>query len=58
MLTNSTNPNNIKKIENLKSSIELKKGDPNMWTLFFDGSKTLEGTGARCILKDPKGIKH
>jgi ribonuclease HI len=28
-----------------------------MWTLFFDGSKSLEGAGVGCILKDLKGTK-
>jgi ribonuclease HI len=28
-----------------------------MWTLFFDGSKSLEGAGVGCILKDPDGKK-
>jgi ribonuclease HI len=28
-----------------------------MWTLFFDGSKSLEGAGVGCILKDPTGKK-
>jgi ribonuclease HI len=41
----------------LKSTIEPKKGDPNMWMLFFDGSKYLEGAGVGCILKDPEGKK-
>jgi hypothetical protein len=26
-----------------------------MWTLYFDGSKSQEGSGAGCILIDPKG---
>ena len=26
--------------------------------LFFDGSKTLEGSGAGCVLIDPKKNKH
>ena len=29
----------------------------DFWTLFFDGSKTLEGSGAGCVLIDPKKIK-
>jgi len=28
-----------------------------MWTLFFDGSKSLEGIGVGFILKDPNGKK-
>ena len=30
----------------------------DFWTLFFDGSKTLEGSGAGCVLIDPKKNKH
>ena len=29
----------------------------NFWTLFFDGSKTLEGSGAGCVLIDPQKNK-
>jgi ribonuclease HI len=41
----------------LKSAIEPKKGDPNMWMLFFDGSKSLEGACVGYILKYPGGNK-
>jgi len=34
----------------------MKKVDPDMWTLFFDGSKSLEGVGTNFILKYPKVI--
>ena len=54
---NSTNPTNPKKIENSKSTIQPKKEDPNMWMLFFDGSKSLEGAGVGFILKDTKETK-
>ena len=30
----------------------------DFWTLFFDGSKTLEGSGAGCVLIDPQKNKH
>ena len=30
----------------------------SFWTLFFYGSKTLEGSGAGCVLIDPKINKH
>ena len=30
----------------------------DFWTLFFDGSKTLEGSRASCVLTDPKKNKH
>ena len=29
----------------------------SFWTLFFDGSKTLEGSGASCVLIDRKKNK-
>jgi hypothetical protein len=31
---------------------------PQCWTLYFDGSKSQEGSGAGCILIDPKGKRH
>ena len=30
---------------------------PNIWTLYFDGSKKKEGAGVGCILIDPHGNK-
>ena len=30
----------------------------DFWTLFFDGSKTLEGLGAGCVLIDPQKNKN
>jgi hypothetical protein len=42
-----------------KEEIGIKKEDDGflsqMWTLYFDGSKLQEGSGAGCILIDPKG---
>jgi ribonuclease HI len=29
-----------------------------IWTIYFDGSKSQEGSGAGCILIDPKGKRH
>jgi hypothetical protein len=29
-----------------------------IWTIYFDGSKSQEGSGAWCILIDPKGKHH
>jgi hypothetical protein len=29
-----------------------------MWTLYFDGSKSQEGSGVGCILIDPKGKQN
>jgi hypothetical protein len=41
--------------------VDLDKRVPNfvseIWTLFFDGSKSQEGDGAGCIFIDPVG-KH
>jgi len=34
---------------------EVAKFHSQVWTLYFDGSKSQEGSGARCILIDPKG---
>jgi hypothetical protein len=31
---------------------------PQFWTLYFDGSKSQEGLGARCILINLKGKKN
>jgi hypothetical protein len=53
----STNLLKTKKYENSKIPVEIKKGDPDMWTLFFDGSKSLEGAVAGCILKGRKFTK-
>ena len=30
----------------------------SFWTLYFDGSKTLEGSGAGCVLIGPEKNKH
>jgi len=40
-----------------------KKGETDnccsqIWTIYFDGSKSQEGSGAWCILIDPKGKLH
>lgn len=37
-----------------RSSLNVNK---NLWLLHFDGSKTNEGAGIGCILKDPSGNK-
>ena len=31
-------------------------GVESFWILYFDGSKTLEGSGAGCVLIDPENI--
>jgi hypothetical protein len=34
---------------------EVERFYPQVWTLYFYGSKSQEGSGARCILINPKG---
>jgi ribonuclease HI len=53
---NFTNPSNLENKEHFESMLTLKR-DPNMWNLFFDGSKSLEGESVGCILKYPTGNK-
>jgi hypothetical protein len=31
---------------------------PQIWTLYFDGSKSQEGSGVGCVLINPKGKQH
>ena len=45
------------KIEDLAVDVDVVSGTVvigDFWTLFFDGSKNLEGSGAGCVLIDPK----
>jgi hypothetical protein len=45
----------------VKTNLDVEtnsKVNIDMWTLFFDGSKSNEGAGVGCILKDPKGKKN
>ena len=35
----------------------LELTNPNIWTLYFDGSRNKEGAGASCLLIDPHGKK-
>ena len=44
------------KIVDLAVGVDCFSIDNVFWTLFFDGSKTLEGSGAGCVLIDPKKI--
>ena len=41
------------KIVDLAVGVDSFSVDNVFWTLFFDGSKTLEGSGAGCVLIDP-----
>ena len=46
------------KIVDLAVGIDLPSVVSDFWTLFFDGSKTLEGSGAGCVLIEPQKNKH
>ena len=41
--------------EKITKHEEVNKFFSQVWTLYFDGSKSQEGSGAGCILIDPKG---
>ena len=36
---------------------DLEKSEEKVWTLYYDGSKTHDGAGARCILLYPQNNK-
>ena len=42
------------KIVDLAVGVDSFLVDNVLWTLFFDGSKTLEGSGVGCVLIDPQ----
>ena len=46
--------NNCKELVS-SSSFSLELTDPNIWTLYFDGSKNKEGAGVGCLLIDLHG---
>ena len=46
------------KIVDLAVGVDSHIVASDFWTLFFDGSKTLEGSGVGCVLIDPKKNKH
>jgi ribonuclease HI len=47
-------------IGKLKRNKQEEEGDfrSQIWTIYFDGSKSQEGSGAGCILIDPKGKRY
>jgi hypothetical protein len=57
-----TNPEQQSEISS-HTQITTLKNDPNIvdddeiWSLYFDGSKSREGVGVGCVLIDPKGNK-
>lgn len=56
---NKTDEGSVMNCENEnKNDEQTEPSRPaEVWTLHFDGSKCKEGTGAGCILKNPKGDK-
>ena len=49
------------KIVDLVSNVVLNSSSvavDSFWALYFDGSKTLEGSRSSCVLIDPKKNKH
>ena len=46
------------KIVNLAVEVDSSIVVSDLWTLFFDGSKMLEGSGAGYVLIDPEKNKH
>ena len=46
------------KIVNLAVGVDSRTLVSDFWILFFDRYKTLEGSGAVCVLIDPKKNKH
>ena len=44
--------------QNIGDERERRDCHSQIWTLYFDGSKSQEGLGAGCILIDPKGKFH
>ena len=49
--------NNSSKIVLIPCGFALELTDPNIWTLYFDGSRNKEGAGVGCLLNDPHGNK-
>jgi ribonuclease HI len=45
-------------IEKIARHEEVRNSPPQIWTLYFDGSKSQEGLRERCILIDPKGKQN
>ena len=47
--------NLVSNVESSTISVELAH---RFWVLYFDGSKTQEGSGASCVLIDPENNKN
>ena len=49
--------NNCKELVSSSCNFSLELTDPNIWTLYFDGSRNKEEAGVGCLLIDPHGNK-
>ena len=47
--------NNCTYVVSSSCNFSLELTDPNIWTLYFDGSKNKEGLGVACLLIDLHG---
>ena len=47
--------NNCKDLVSSPFNFSLELTDPNIWTLYLDGSRNKEGAGVGCLLIDPHG---
>ena len=47
--------NNCKDLVSSSCNFSLELTDPNIWTLYFDGSKNKEGEGVGCLVIDLHG---
>ena len=49
--------NNCRDLVSSSCNFSLELTDPNIWTLYFDGSRNKEGAGVGCLIIDPRGNK-
>ena len=49
--------NNCRDVVSSSCDFSLELTDPNIWTLYFDGSRNKEGVGVGCLLIDLHGSK-
>ena len=48
----------MNQIHNVGDATDQKDLEDRFWILYFDGSKTQEGSGASCVLVDPERNKN
>ena len=56
-IENFSQTNSSKCINIFDSTVDKPVNKSLFWSLYFDGSKSNDGTGVRCILIDPEGEK-